>query len=151
MDNLMYLKSGTDIRGTAIEKDGKGIDLTDSRLMSITASFVAFLKKKLNKNSLTVTVGFDSRVSSEHISRTVTRTLASLGVKVYDCGLSSTPSMFMSIINFGVDAAIEITASHLPMEMNGLKFFTKEGGFSGNDIKEILLFAEQIKIFLRSN
>ena len=49
MDNLMYLKSGTDIRGTAIEKDGKGIDLTDSRLMSITASFVAFLKKKLNK------------------------------------------------------------------------------------------------------
>ena len=47
MDNLMYLKSGTDIRGTAIEKDGKGIDLTDSRLMSITASFVDFLKKIL--------------------------------------------------------------------------------------------------------
>ena len=142
MDNLMYLKSGTDIRGTAIEKDGKGIDLTDARLMSITASFVEVLKKKLGKENLTVTVGYDSRVSSEHISRTVTRTLASLGVKVYDCGLSSTPSMFMSIINFGVDAAIEITASHLPMEMNGLKFFTKEGGFSGNDIKEILEYAQ---------
>ena len=49
MDNLMYLKSGTDIRGTAIEKDGKAIDLTDARLMSITASFVEFLKKKLSK------------------------------------------------------------------------------------------------------
>ncbi len=143
MDNLMYLKSGTDIRGTAIEKDCKGIDLTDNRLMSITAAFVAFLKKKSGKDNLTVTVGYDSRVSSEHISRTVTRTLASLGVKVLDCGLSSTPSMFMSIINFGVDAAIEITASHLPMEMNGLKFFTREGGFSGNDIKEILAFAQE--------
>lgn len=142
MDNLMYLKSGTDIRGAAIEKEGKSIDLTDSRLMSITASFVAFLKKKLNKDNLTITVGFDSRVSSEHISRTVTRTLSSLGVKVYDCGLSSTPSMFMSIINFGVDAAVEITASHLPMEMNGLKFFTKDGGFSGNDIKTILEYAQ---------
>lgn len=143
MDNLMYLKSGTDIRGTAIEKDGKAVDLTDSRLMSITASFVAFLKKKLNKTDLTVTVGYDSRVSSEHISAVVTGALASLGVKVYDCGLSSTPSMFMSVINFGVDAAVEITASHLPMEMNGLKFFTKDGGFSGNEIKEILSFAQE--------
>lgn len=142
MDDLMYLKSGTDIRGVAVEKDGKVIDLTDERLMSITASFVVFLKNKIKKDKPTVTVGYDSRVSSEHISRTVTRTLSSLGVKVYDCGLSSTPSMFMSIVNFGVDAAIEITASHLPMEMNGLKFFTKEGGFSGNDIKEILTYAQ---------
>ncbi len=142
MDNLMYLKSGTDIRGVAVEKDGKTVDLTDDRLMSITASFVVFLKNKIKKEKLTVTVGYDSRVSSEHISRTVTRTLSSLGVKVYDCGLSSTPSMFMSIVNFGVDAAIEITASHLPMEMNGLKFFTKDGGFSGNDIKEILTYAQ---------
>ena len=142
MDDLMYLKSGTDIRGVAVEKDGKVIDLTDERLMSITASFVVFLKNKIKKDKPTVTVGYDSRVSSEHISRTVTRTLSSLGVKVYDCGLSSTPSMFMSIVNFGVDAAIEITASHLPMEMNGLKFFTKEGGLSGNDIKEILTYAQ---------
>ena len=142
MDDLMYLKSGTDIRGVAVEKDGKVIDLTDERLMSITASFVVFLKNKIKKDKPTVTVGYDSRVSSEHISRTVTRTLSSLGVKVYDCGLSSTPSMFMSIVNFGVDAAIEITASHLPMEMNGLKFFTKDGGFSGNDIKEILAYAQ---------
>lgn len=142
MDDLMYLKSGTDIRGTAIEKEGKAIDLTDSRLISITAAFVEFLKKNLRKDNLTISVGYDSRVSSERILKTVTSTLASLGVKVYDCGLSSTPSMFMSIINFDVDAAIEITASHLPMEMNGLKFFTKDGGFSGNDIKEILEYAQ---------
>jgi phosphomannomutase len=37
-----------------------------------------------------------------------------------------------------MDAAIEITASHLPMEMNGLKFFTRDGGYSGDDIREIL-------------
>ena len=138
MDNLMYLKSGTDIRGTAIEKDGKPVDLTDNRLMSITAAFVEFLKEKLGKEQLSVTVGYDSRVSSPRISKTVCKTLLSLGVKVYDCGLSSTPSMFMSVINFNMDSAVEITASHLPMEMNGLKFFTREGGFSGDDIKKIL-------------
>lgn len=143
MENLMYLKSGTDIRGTATEKDGKPSDLTESRLMTITSAFAHFLKSKLKKDELSVTVGYDSRVSSPRISATVLKTLASLGVKVYDCGLSSTPSMFMSIINFGVDAAVEITASHLPMEMNGLKFFTRQGGFSGNDIKEILEYAEK--------
>lgn len=143
MDDLMYLKSGTDIRGTAIEKDGKPVDLTDERLESIVNSFVAFLRGKLNKNDLTVAVGYDSRVSSPRIFKAVTKTLLSLGVKTYDCGLASTPSMFMSIINFDLDASVEITASHLPMEMNGLKFFTRQGGFSGGDIKEILQCAQE--------
>ena len=142
MDSLMYLKSGTDIRGTAIEKDGKPVDLTDERLKSIVNSLVVFLKEKLGKDDLSVTIGYDSRVSSPRISETVINTLLSLDVNVFNCGLSSTPSMFMSIINFNVDASIEITASHLPMEMNGLKFFTREGGFSGEDIKKILSYAE---------
>lgn len=143
MDNLMYLKSGTDIRGTAIEKDGKAVDLTDERLVKIVVAYVDFLKNKLSKNDLSVSVGYDSRVSSGRIADTVCKTLATLGVKVYDCGLSSTPSMFMSVVNFGVDSAVEITASHLPMEMNGLKFFTRDGGFSGDDIKVILSAAEK--------
>lgn len=142
MDNFMHLKSGTDIRGVATAVNGKEVELTDSRLMSITAAFTTFLKQKLGKEQLTVSVGYDSRVSSVHISKTVTKTLLSLGVKVYDCGLSSTPSMFMSVVNFNVDAAVEVTASHLPMEMNGLKFFTREGGFSGDDIKTVLETAQ---------
>lgn len=143
MDNLMYLKSGTDIRGTAIEKDGKPVDLTDERLVKIVCAYVDFLKSKLSKNELSIAVGYDSRVSSPRIAKTVCNTLSSLGVKVYDCGLSSTPSMFMSVVNFGVDSAVEITASHLPMEMNGLKFFTREGGFSGDDIKVVLATAQK--------
>ncbi len=143
MDDLMYLKSGTDIRGTAIEKDGKAVDLTDSRIESIVNSLVVFLKNKLNKDDLQIAVGYDSRVSSPRIADAVCRTLLSLGVKTYSCGLSSTPSMFMSIINFNMDASVEITASHLPMEMNGLKFFTRQGGFSGDDIKVILKYAQE--------
>lgn len=145
MDNLMYLKSGTDIRGTAIEKDGKPVDLTDERLTKIICAYVDFLKNKLSKNDLSIALGYDSRVSSIRIAETVLKTLSGLGVKVYNCGLSSTPSMFMSVVNFGVDSAVEITASHLPMEMNGLKFFTREGGFSGDDIKDILSSAEKIE------
>ncbi len=151
MENLLFLKSGTDIRGTAFSKDGSEIDLRDDRLICITKAFARFIKNKLGKDELTVTVGYDSRVSSEHICKTVTKTLLCVGVKVLSCGLSSTPSMFMSLVNFKVDAAIEITASHLPMEMNGLKFFTREGGFSGDDIKEILLTAQNETAELKEN
>ena len=143
MSELMYLKSGTDIRGTAIEKDGKGIDLTDTVVADIVNSLVVFLKNKLSKSELKLAVGYDSRVSSPRIADCVCNTLSALGVEVYRSGLSSTPSMFMSVVNFNMDASVEITASHLPMEMNGLKFFTREGGFSGNDIKEILAYAEK--------
>ena len=48
MEDLMYLKSGTDIRGTAIEKNGKPVDLTDERLESIVNSLVVFLKNLLD-------------------------------------------------------------------------------------------------------
>lgn len=142
MDDIMYLKSGTDIRGTAFSTDGRPIDLTAERLQAIANSFAHFLQQKLGKfEDVKVAIGYDPRISSRSIKMIIEKVLLSKGFEVYDCGLSSTPSMFMSIINHNMDAAIEITASHLPMEMNGLKFFTREGGFSGNDIKEILSYA----------
>ncbi len=139
MADLMYLKSGTDIRGSAFSTDGQPVDLTAERLQSITWAFANHLERKIGKyEDLKVAIGYDPRISSISIKYVVENVLLAMGYKVYDCGLSSTPSMFMSIINFDVDAAIEITASHLPMNMNGLKFFTREGGFSGDDIKAIL-------------
>ncbi len=143
MDNLMFLKSGTDIRGVAVEKNGKSIELTDNRIASIATAFVKYLKDKIGGENMSVAVGYDSRVSSKHIAEIVCHTIQLNGIRVFDCGLSSTPSMFMSVVSFGVDAAIEITASHLPMEMNGLKFFTREGGFSGEDIKKLLVSAQE--------
>lgn len=146
MDDLLYLKSGTDIRGTAFSTDGKPIDLTAERLQSITWAFANHLEQKISKyEDIKIAIGYDSRITSINIKMLIANTLLAMGYKVYDCGLSSTPSMFMSIINHDMDAAIEITASHLPMEMNGLKFFTREGGFSGDDIKAILTRASTKK------
>lgn len=146
MDDLLYLKSGTDIRGTAFSTDGKPIDLTAERLQSIAWAFGNHLEQKISKfDDIKIAIGYDSRITSINIKMLLVNTLLAMGYKVYDCGLSSTPSMFMSIINYDVDGAIEITASHLPMEMNGLKFFTREGGFSGDDIKAILTRASTKK------
>ena len=49
--------------------------------------------------------------------------------------------MFMSTVlpGFGYDAAVMITASHLPWNRNGLKFFTAAGGAESADIRAILI------------
>jgi phosphomannomutase len=69
----------------------------------------------------------------------------SLGSQVYDFAIASTPAMFMSTITdgFNCDGAIMLTASHLPFNRNGLKFFTVQGGLEKKDISDILNFAEK--------
>ena len=143
---LIRLKSGTDIRGVAVEGvPGESVTLTDEVLKKIALSFAVWLSKKVNKNSedLIVSIGHDSRISADRIKNILIETLSNLGVRIFDCGLSSTPAMFMTTIDLNCDAAIEITASHHPFNKNGLKFFTKDGGLDGTDIEKILIEAER--------
>jgi phosphomannomutase len=62
------------------------------------------------------------------------------GATVYDTGLSSTPAMFMSTLfpEIKADGSIMVTASHLPWNRNGLKFFSCDGGLDKGDIRWIL-------------
>lgn len=138
--SLMKLKSGTDIRGTAV---GENTDLTDEAVRKITAGFLAVMKKKtsLEPSEMTVAVGHDSRVSAERIKNAVISVLLSQGVKVLDCSLSSTPAMFMTTVVLGCTASVQITASHHPYDKNGLKFFTRDGGFEGSEIAQVLEYA----------
>ncbi len=71
--------------------------------------------------------------------------ITAVGSQVYDVAMASTPAMFMSTVTpgFECDGAIMMTASHLPFNRNGLKFFTSQGGLGKSDITEILTLAEQ--------
>ncbi len=138
-------KSGTDIRGIASEGvKGEHINLTDEVIEKITKGFTKWLEDKTAKNlkTITVSVGRDSRISGDRISGIVCSTLVDCGITVLNCGLSSTPSMFMTTIDKECDGAIEITASHHPFNRNGLKFFTKDGGLEAEDITSILEYAQ---------
>ena len=68
------------------------------------------------------------------------------GIYVSDCGMASTPAMFMSIVypETRYDGACMITASHLPFNRNGLKFFDHEGGLEHDDITAILEIASTL-------
>lgn len=145
MKNYHELKSGSDVRGYASDIYGNDINLTDEAVFDIAAAFVPFLATKVGKNThdLTVSVGHDSRITAQRIKAQVINALKSAGVSVIDCGLSSTPAMFMTTVAAGCDGAVQITASHHPADRNGLKFFLPTGGLDPEDIAEILDSAEQ--------
>ncbi len=143
--SLMKLKSGTDIRGTAI---GENIQLTNEAVQKITLAFVEYISDKLGieVKNLSVCVGHDSRISANRIKRAIISVLNALNVKVSDCSLSSTPAMFMTTVEGLCDVSIQITASHHPSDKNGLKFFTKDGALESEDIKNILTIAENTEV-----
>lgn len=144
-DFYKQFKSGTDIRGVASEGvEGQEVNLTDEVVRNMAQGFAVWLDKKLPKkiSEMKVAVGRDSRISGPRIAKIVITTLSDIGIEVIDCGLATTPSMFMTTVELGCDAAVQITASHHPFNRNGLKFFTRQGGLEGSDIADILEYAQ---------
>lgn len=141
-----HLKSGSDIRGIAVQSEEHEVTLTIEAIRDITKAFVKWLADKTGKTALKIAVGYDVRISSEAIYSAVYRSIAvESGCTIINCGISSTPCMFTLLkeSNWDCDASIMITASHLPYDRNGLKFFTPEGGLNGSDISDIIAIAEK--------
>lgn len=138
-------KSGSDIRGYALGDESNPLYMSDEMVMRCAAAFYFWLKNKTGKDNLYISVGHDSRLSAERIKSAVINALTSNGANVADCGLSSTPAMFMTTVDLGCDGAVQITASHHPKDRNGLKFFTRDGGLDGSDIADILKSAAEIE------
>ena len=142
------LQNGSDIRGVALEGiEGQHVNLTPDACKDIARGFALWLMNKTGKKDLRVAVGRDSRLSGESLSNYLCASLANQGILVTDFEMASTPAMFMACVTKGYefDGTVMITASHLPFNRNGFKFFTKDGGLEKADIKEILTLAESDK------
>ena len=140
------LQNGSDIRGVALEGiEGQHVNLTEQVCRDIGRGFALWLQKKTGKASgIRVAVGRDSRLSGETLCGWICDAMVQQGLDVTNFGMASTPAMFMSTVTEGFlfDGSVMITASHLPFNRNGFKFFTAEGGLEKGDIKEILTNAE---------
>ncbi|MFV0292999.1 MAG: phosphomannomutase [Paracoccus sp. (in: a-proteobacteria)] len=68
-----------------------------------------------------VVIGRDIRASSEELAEAVIRALVDEGTEVLDLGLAGTEEMYFATTHFGADGGIEVTASHNPMNYNGMK------------------------------
>jgi phosphomannomutase len=141
------LQNGSDIRGTAMPGiPDETVNLTPEVAFRLGQSLVSWyvLHFPEKKDRLLISVGTDPRLSGSMLRKSFCEGLLSAGTNVYDFGLATTPAMFMSIIdpNTCCDAAVMITASHLPFSRNGFKFFTHHGGFEKTEITELLAMAE---------
>jgi phosphomannomutase len=142
------LQNGSDIRGVALEGVAdEAVNLTPSVVNVLGRAFVQWLEQKLGRAAadLTISIGRDSRLSGEVLMEAAVEGISSLGAHVYNFDIASTPAMFMSTVTegFNCDGAIMLTASHLPFNRNGLKFFTAQGGLGKQDITSILSLAQQ--------
>ena len=147
-DDFKKLANGSDIRGVAVPGvPDEPVTLTPEAANRIAAGFVRLLTEKTGKTpaELQIAVGHDSRISALAIKDCVLTGLTHTGAHGIDCVLASTPAMFMSTIfeDTAADGSIMITASHLPYNRNGLKFFTAEGGADKADIQKILAYAAE--------
>lgn len=136
------LKSGTDIRGVAVASEGSPLQLTDEAVFDLTGGFCRWILNGGVTPGARIAVGHDSRISAERIKTQVIAALTAFGFCAVDCGLASTPAMFMTTVDFDCDGAVQITASHHPFDRNGLKFFTKRGGVDSGDLDKIIENAE---------
>ncbi len=144
--NLKHLISGTDIRGIVSKFEDREINLSGEEVKFIAKGFGLWIEKNCGKQArnenrkIKIAVGYDARLTGTLFSQIIRNVLKNMGIDVYNCGMSITPSLFMTTIfdEYKVDGAVMITASHLPSYYNGLKFFSLRGGLEKEEVVELL-------------
>lgn len=90
-------------------------------------SIYTYLTSRLSKKNLTVVLGRDMRISSPSLAQKAKEILVACGATVIDIGLVPTPSVYFTVLKYGYDAGIQISASHNPKEYNGIKMVIRNG------------------------
>ncbi|MFT4019908.1 MAG: phosphomannomutase CpsG [Acinetobacter sp.] len=92
----------------------------------------------------TIVVGCDIRLSSESLKQSTIRGLNDAGVNVIDLGMTGTEEVYFGAFHLDVQGGIEVTASHNPMDYNGMKLVRENARPISADtgLKEIQVLAE---------
>lgn len=147
MDPILKLQNGSDVRGVAVEGvAGEPVTLTPEYANRIVQAFVQWLAQKSGKKAseLKIAVGHDSRISAPILKQQALMAITAQGAAAVDCSMATTPAMFMSLVypETQYDGSMMITASHLPFNRNGLKFFEPvNGGMEKTDLTDMLKIA----------
>ncbi len=109
-----------------------GETLTPSTIIKYISAFAQYCNYK------TIIIGRDGRITGESIANIVSAALTQSGCTVINLGICPTPTVQLAVEHFHAAGGISITASHNPMQWNGMKFIASTGMF---------LNAEENKIF----
>ncbi len=145
MESYGKLKSGTDIRGRAIASDTAPAILTEKAVVDLACAFALWISRRTDSARCRLAIGRDSRITGAAFQIAIINALRYAGLEIYDCGMFSTPAAFLTtqFPSMKADGSIMITASHHPSDINGLKFFTPDGGVNSEQLCEIIALAEK--------
>lgn len=125
------MRSVSGIRGVV------GESLTPESIIKHIYAFTTLLNKK------DVILGGDSRTSKVFIRPMVKSVLMACGFNVLDIGITPTPTVQIAVEKLNAAGGIAITASHNPIEWNGLKFIGPDGLFlAQNSIDKLFEVAD---------
>ncbi len=129
---------GTDgVRGVANE------ELTPTLAMQLGQAG-AYVLSKENEHKPTIMVGCDTRISGDMLANALMAGACSVGANVVYVGVVPTPAVAYLTKKYKVDAGVVISASHNPVEFNGIKFF------DGNGYKLPDSLEDEIEALIRS-
>lgn len=112
---------GTDgVRGVANE------ELTPLLAMQLGQAG-AYVLTRENKHKPTIMVGCDTRISGDMLANALMAGICSVGANAIYVGVIPTPAIAYLTRKYKVEAGVVISASHNPMEFNGIKFFDGNG------------------------
>ncbi|WP_345828199.1 phosphomannomutase CpsG [Erwinia sp. HDF1-3R] len=124
-----------DIRGEL------GVELNEDIAYRIGRAYGEFLKPKK------IVVGGDVRLTSESLKLALANGLMDAGTHVLDIGVSGTEEIYFATFHLGIDGGIEVTASHNPMNYNGMKLVKENARPISGDtgLRDVQKLAEENK------
>ena len=112
---------GTDgVRGVANE------ELTPLLAMQLGQAGATVLTRE-NEHRPTIMVGCDTRISGDMLANALMAGICSVGANAVYVGVIPTPAVAYLTKKYKVEAGVVISASHNPVEFNGIKFFDGNG------------------------
>ncbi|MDY2589724.1 MAG: phosphoglucosamine mutase [Agathobacter sp.] len=121
---------GTDgVRGVA------GTELTIELAMKLGQAG-AYVLTKEKSHQPTIIVGCDTRISGGMLANALMAGICSVGANAIYVGVAPTPAIAYLTRKHKVDVGVVISASHNPMEFNGIKFFNGEGYKLSDDLED---------------
>jgi phosphomannomutase len=126
--------------------DMRSQEFTPEQAYAVGQRFVRWLvETKGLPSPISIAVGRDPRLNGEVLTDATISGMLAEGAEPVRLGLATTPATFSSTFmgDLPSQASVMITASHLPPEYNGMKFFTSDGFLSKADVREMLTFSDE--------
>ncbi len=121
---------GTDgVRGVA------NIELTPELVYRLGRAGAYVLTKHTN-HTAKIIVGMDTRISGDMLEAALVSGICSVGAHAVSLGICPTPAVAHLVKEYKADAGIVISASHNPVQDNGIKFFNSQGFKLRDDIED---------------